>query len=150
MVEDVIFLRSFAIRGNWAQNTSSTLTKLAGEMVGYDGKPFKTTTVAGALAAAKNYNKSDKKITYDRLAKQLNELRGILVKDLPRIEQIEARCLRLARTGTPRERKTAALCLDFTRQTKRLIEKSGMNTVEKVDRTIEGFRKAIAADKKGG
>jgi len=150
LVEDVIYLRSFAIRGTWAQNTSTTLTKLAGEMVGYDGKPFKTTSVAGALAAAKNYNKSDKKITYDRLAKQLNQLRAILVKDVPRIRVIEARCLGLLETGTPRERKTAALCLEFTRNTHRLIKKTGMDTPEKVDRQIEAFRKAVAADKKGG
>ena len=148
LVEDVIFLRAFAIRGNWTQNTSSTLTKLAGEMVGYDGKAFKNTSVAGALAAAKNYNKSDKKITYDRLAKQLAQLRSILVKDLPRIDQIESRCLKLARTGTPRERKTAALCLDFTRTTKRLIKKSGMDSVQKVDQQIEDFRKAVGANKK--
>ena len=117
-------------------------------MVGYDGKAFKNTSVAGALAAAKNYNKSDKKITCDRLAKQLAQLRSILVKDMPRIDQIESRCLKLARTGTPRERKTAALCLDFTRATKRLIKKSGMDSVQKVDQQIEDFRKAVGANKK--
>jgi len=126
------------------------LTKLAGEMVGYDGKPFKTTSVAGALAAAKNYNKSDKKITYDRLSRQLSQLRGILVKDLPRIREIEARCQGMLKTGSPRERKTAALCLEFTQNTHRLIKKTGMDSPEKVDRKIEEFRKAVAADKKSG
>ena len=54
----------------------------------------------------------------------------------------------MARTGTPRERKTAALCLDFTRTTKRLIKKSGMDSVQKVDQQIEDFRKAVGANKK--
>jgi hypothetical protein len=123
---------------------------LAGEMVGYDGKPFKTTSVAGALRAARNYNKSDKKITYDRLSRQLKQLRGILAKDVPRIREIEARCLGLLKTGTPRERKTAALCLEFTQNTFRLIQKPGMDSPGKVDRQIEDFRKAVAAGKKGG
>jgi len=122
----------------------------AGEMVGYDGKPFKTTSVAGALRAARNYNKSDKKITCDRLSRQLKQLRGILVKDVPRIREIEARCLGLPKTGTPRERKTAALCLEFTQNTFRLIQKPGMDSPGKVDRQIEDFRKAVAAGKKGG
>ena len=95
LVDDIIYLRSFAIEGNWTLNTSSTLTKLAGEMVGYDGKPLTNQTLAGALAAAKNYNKSDRKITFDRLGKQLTSFRVILAEHLPKMDAIEARCRKL-------------------------------------------------------
>ena len=123
LVDDIIFLRSFAIEGNWTLNTSSTLTKLAGEMVGYDGKPLTNQTLAGALAASKNYNKSDRKITYDRLTKQLKSFRVMLSEKLPKIDAIEARCRKRLPVASGRERHSIKLCLDFITHTRRLIKK---------------------------
>lgn len=137
LVDDIIFLRSFAIEGNWTLNTSSTLTKLAGEMVGYDGKPLTNQTLAGALAASKNYNKSDRKITYDRLTKQLKSFRVMLSEKLPKIDAIEARCRKRLPVASGRERHSIKLCLDFITHTRRLIKKSGLTSVAKVDQALK-------------
>ena len=136
LVEDVIFLRAFAVRGTWSQNTSNMLTRLAGEMVGYDGKPLANTSVAGAIAAAKDYNASDRRITYERLERQLKALRVVLVRDLPQLVQIENRCRELSANGSARELKTARMCLDFIATTHRLLQKSGFTSVEKVDQAL--------------
>ena len=141
LVEDVIFLRSFAIRGTWSQNTSNMLTRMAGEMVGYDGKALTNTTVAGAIAAAKNYNLSDRQITYARLTRQLKALRLVLARDLPQLKQVENRCRELSAVGSAREMKTARMCLEFIETTHRLLRKSGFTRVEQVDEVLATLAK---------
>ena len=136
LVEDLIFLRAFAIRGSWNQNTSNMLTRMAGEMVGYDGRPLANTTVASALKAAQDYNKSDRQITYARLARELQALRLVLAQDLPLLKQVENRCREFAAVGSAREMTTARMCLEFIDHTHRLLRTSGFTRVEQVDAAL--------------
>ncbi|MEE3373291.1 MAG: hypothetical protein VX346_28405 [Planctomycetota bacterium] len=148
LVDDLIFLRAFAIRGTWNQNTSNMLTRMAGEMVGYDGKPLSNTTVTGALEAAKAYNEADRKITYARLTRELQALRVVLARDLPLLREVENRCREFAAIGSPREMKTARMCLEFIDNTHRLLRKSGFTTVEQVDDVLASL--ATRANKPPG
>ena len=147
LVEDLIYLRAFATEGTWGQNTSSLLTKFAGEMVGYNGKPFANTTVAGMLEAAKGYNDTDKKNTYARLEGGLKKLRAILAEDLPKMDAIEARCEKAASSASPREKASIKLAMDFINHTRRLIKKSGMETVKTVDETLKAIGATEVSEK---
>ena len=136
LVDDLIFLRAFAIRGTWNQNTSNMLTRMAGEMVGHDGLPLANTTVASALEAAKAYTAKDRQITHTRLQRELTMLRQVMTRDLPLLKQVQNRCREFAAIGSSREMNTARMCLEFIDHTHRLLRKSGFRRVEEVDAAL--------------
>jgi len=147
LVEDLIYLRDFAIKGSWSVNTSTMLTKFAGEMVYYNGKPVPNTTVQDILKAAEGYNDADKKLAYERLEKSLKELRQVLAEDLPKMDAIEARYKEATSTASLREKTSMKLAMEFINHTRRLVKKSGMETVEKVDETLEAIGTTKVAEK---
>ncbi|MCH2399325.1 MAG: hypothetical protein MK364_09480, partial [Pirellulales bacterium] len=136
LVDDLIFLRAFAIRGTWNQNTSNMLTRMAGEMVGSDGQPLANTTVPSALEAAENHNAKDRQLTYARLTRELTMLRQVMARDLPLLRQVQNRCREFAAVGSAREMSTARMCLDFIDHTHRLLRNSGFRRIEEVDAAL--------------
>ena len=136
LIDDLIFLRAFAIRGTWNQNTSNMLTRMAGEMVGSDGQPLANTTVASALEAAKGDNKQGRALTYARLKRDLTMLREVMTRDLPLLKQVQNRCREFAAIGSSREMNTARMCLEFIDHTHRLLRKSRFRRVEEVDAAL--------------
>jgi hypothetical protein len=129
-VDDLIYLRQFAIVGGWANNRAILLTQMAGEFINYDGKPLPKQDVAGVLQAVKGYNESDKKNALDRLEKRLKELQQIYAEDVPKMAKIEARLNDLEPTASRREKSSFALMRRFIADTRRLLDKIGLDEVK--------------------
>jgi hypothetical protein len=122
LVDDLIYLRQFAIEGGWASNRSLMLTSMAGEFVSYDGKRVPRQDPAATIKAAIGYGPADRKMTLDRLEKRLSDLREIQAKDLPRMKTIEDRLNELEPTATRRVKASFTLIRRFINDTRKLVD----------------------------
>jgi hypothetical protein len=139
-VDDLIYLRQFAIEGGWANNRAIFLTQMAGEFIFYDGKPLPKQDPAGVLAAVKGYNESDRKTALDRLEKRLKDLQKIYAEDVPRMAAIEKRMSEAEPTANRRTKANFVLIRRFIADTRGLLDKIGLKP-EQIEETLQ----AVAA-----